>query len=158
MKQLLAAALILVSTQAQALSCLRPDPIRAFGVASAAEAEYLILRGTFAFDPALLPQNEVRTGLVLPQPIAAQFQGMSLTLDGFTNPIDGQITIMPVCIGAFCGGLQPDTETIAFARRENATYVVEADPCGGWLFVPDPVTEAALTACLRGEPCVPGLQ
>ena len=62
---------------------------------------------------------------------------------------------MPVCAGSFCGDVQPGVELIAFARRENTVYVVEADPCSAWIFPPDPVTEAALTACLRGEPCVP---
>ena len=155
MKCLLPVAIALFATQAAALSCIRPDPIRSFQVAAGAEAEYLILRGRFAFDPTLLPQSEVSTGLVLPQPIPAQFAGQSLTVDGFTNPISGPITIMPVCIGAFCGGLMPGVEVIAFARKQDSIYVVEADPCSAWVFIPDPVTDAALAACVRGEPCVP---
>ena len=155
MKRLLPIALALVATQAGALSCIRPDPIRSFQVASEAEEEYLILKGQFSFDPGLLPQSEVASGLVLPQPIPAQFEGQSLTVDGFTNPITGLITVMPVCIGAFCGGLTPGTDVIAFARKQDNIYVVDADPCGAWVFTPDSVTEAALAACVRGEPCVP---
>lgn len=155
MKHVLAIAVAMFATQAGALSCVRPDPIRAFQAASDATEEYLILKGQFTFDITQLPQSEVTSGLVLPQPIPAQFTGMSLTMDGFTNPIAGPVTVMPVCFGAFCGGLQPGVDIIAFARKQDSTYVVEADPCGGWLFTPDPVTEAALTACLRGEPCVP---
>ena len=155
MKYLVPVALALFATQAGALSCIRPDPIRSFQVAAGAEAEYLILRGQFTFDPSLLPQSEVSSGLVLPRPIPAQFAGQSLTTDGFTNPISGLITIMPVCISAFCGGLTPGVEVIAFARKQDSIYVVEADPCSAWVFTPDPVTEAALAACVRGEPCVP---
>ncbi len=155
MKRLLPVALALFATQAGALSCVRPDPIRSFQVASGSQDEYLILKGRFAFDISLLPQSEVSSGLVLPQPVPAQFQGQSLTVDGFTNPINGPITVMPVCIGAFCGGLTPGAEVIAFARKQNNIYVVDTDPCGAWVFTPDSVTEAALAACVRGEPCVP---
>ena len=155
MKYFLPLALVGFATQAGALSCLRADPIQSFQVAAGAEAEYLILKGQFAFDASLLPQSEVASGLVLPQPIPAQFVGQSLTTDGFTNPIDGLITVMPVCIGAFCGGLTPGVDVIAFARKQGNIYVVDADPCGAWVFTPDPVTEAALAACVRGEPCVP---
>ena len=155
MKCLLPVTIAMLATQASALSCIRPDPIQSFQVAAGQAAEYLILKGQFAFDPALLPQSEVSSGLVLPQPIPAQFAGQSLTTDGFTNPISGPITVMPVCIGAFCGGLIPGAEVIAFARKQDSIYVVEADPCSAWVFTPDPVTEAALAACVRGEPCVP---
>lgn len=155
MKILLPFALAVIATQASALSCLRPDPIQSFQVAAGAEAEYLILKGKFAFDANLLPQSEVASGLVLPQPVAAEFRGQSLTVDGFTNPLTGLITVMPVCIGAFCGGLTPGVEVIAFARKQDNIYVVDADPCGAWVFTPDAVTEAALAACVRGEPCVP---
>ena len=155
MKRLLSIALTLMATQAGALSCLPTDPIRSFQVATESASEYLILKGQFVFDASLLPQSEVTSGLVLPQPVPAQFQGQSLTVDGFTNPISGPITVMPVCIGAFCGGLTPGVEVIAFARKQDNTYVVDADPCGAWVFTPDSVTEAALAACVRGEPCVP---
>lgn len=155
MKLLFPVTLALFATQAGALTCIRPDPIQSYQVAAEAEAEYLILKGQFAFDASLLPQSEVSTGLVLPQPVPAQFVGQSLTTDGFTNPIDGRITVMPVCIGAFCGGLTPGVDVIAFARKQGNIYVVDADPCGAWVFTPDPVTEAALAACVRGEPCVP---
>lgn len=155
MKRLLSIALTLMATQAGALSCLPTDPIKSFQVATESASEYLILKGQFAFDASLLPQSEVSSGLVLPQPVPAQFQGQSLTVDGFTNPISGPITVMPVCIGAFCGGLTPGVEVIAFARKQDNTYVVDADPCGAWVFTPDSVTEAALAACVRGEACVP---
>jgi hypothetical protein len=155
MNHMLPIALILMATQAGALSCLPTDPIKSFQVATESASEYLILRGRFGFDATLLPQSEVSSGLVLPQPIPAQFQGQSLTVDGFTNPITGLITVMPVCIGAFCGGLTPGVDVIAFARKQDNTYVVDADPCSAWVFTPDAVTEAALAACVRGEPCVP---
>lgn len=155
MKCLLPITLALVASQAGALSCIPVDPIRSFQVAAESASEYLVLKGQFAFDASLLPQTEVSSGLVLPQPIPAQFQGQSLTVDGFTNPITGLITVMPVCIGAFCGGLAPGVEVIAFARKQENIYVVDADPCGAWVFTPDAVTEAALAACVRGEPCVP---
>ncbi len=155
MKQILALALLGVATQAGALSCIRPDPIQSFQVAAAAEAEYLILKGQFAFDVSLLPQSQVSSGLDLPQPVPAQFQGQSLTTDGFTNSVTGPVTIMPVCNGGFCGGLTPGVQVIAFARKQDNIYVVETDPCGAWVFTPDAVTEAALAACVRGEPCVP---
>lgn len=155
MKYMLAFAATLVASQAGALSCLRPDPIRAFQAAAGATEEYLILKGFFSFDPSLMPPGEVANMLILPQPVAAQFQGQSLTTDGFTNPIAGPINVMPTCVDAVCGGLLPGVEVIAFARKNFNTYIVEADVCGAWIFTPDPVTEAALAACVRGEPCVP---
>lgn len=155
MKYLMPIAFGLFATQAGALTCLRSDPIRSFQAASGSADEFLILRGQFNFDPSQMPQSEVTGVLVLPQPVPAEFQGQSLTVDGFTNPIAGPITIMPICTGAFCGGLTPGADVIAFARKQGNIYVVETDPCGAWVFTPDPVTEAALAACVRNEPCVP---
>ena len=89
MKHMLSALLVLAGAQAQALSCVRPDPIRAYDRAATAEAEYLILRGRFEYDPEQAAQDRTGGGFPLPPPIAAQFIGMSLTTAGFTNPIQG---------------------------------------------------------------------
>jgi hypothetical protein len=51
MKMILAAALVAVAGQAQALSCLRADVARTFGWASDAQEHYVIMLGAFTFSP-----------------------------------------------------------------------------------------------------------
>lgn len=153
------AALATAAGPASALSCMRPDPVRAFTAASEAEDRYIVVIGTFTFDEGKLPRGMVMDGSGAdprPDPIPARFIGQGLTLDGFTTPMDMTMTVQPVCFGPWCGGMASGVETLAFLRRDGAGYVVEADPCGGWVF-PQPAraVRQQMVDCLRGEDCTP---
>ncbi len=147
----------LSTTQGAALSCLRPDPARAFQAASDAPAAYVVLLGAFAFDADALPPAVSDTGQVLdPGPIVARFVGNGLTLGGFNSPQARAIVVQPICAGAWCGRIEPGVQVMAFARKDGDRYVVEADPCGDWVFpAPDEATVTQIIACLRGQDCTP---
>jgi hypothetical protein len=151
----LAAALALAATQSAALSCLPPDPIRAFEHARDAAETYAILYGSFDFDVSKLPDSvQMSDPQPDPAPIPATFTGTSLGLEGFVNDATSQMTIQPVCFGPWCGGMAADTPVLAFARLTPDGPVVSVDPCGGSVFfTPDQTTLDQMTACLRGEPC-----
>lgn len=155
----LVATLLAAAGPASALSCMRPDPVRAFTAASEAEDSYIVVIGTFTFDEGKLPRGMVMDGSgddPRPDPIPAQFKGSGLTLRGFTTPMDMPVTVQPVCFGPWCGGMASGFETLAFLRRDGTGYVVEADPCGGWVF-PEPAraVRQQMVDCLRGEDCTP---
>lgn len=151
------AALILAATQAPALSCIPPDPVRTFQMANEAEDSYVVLYGTFGFDESLLPPG-VQMGQMPPDPapIPARFDGHALTLDGFNGPVSRPVIVQPVCGGPWCGGMGANLPYLAFAKVTEAGYVVEVDPCGFGVFQqPDRATLAQMTACLRGDACEP---
>lgn len=155
----LAAAIAAAAGPASALSCMRPDPVRAFTAASGSDARFVVVIGTFTFDEDKLPGGMIMDGSGAeprPDPIPARFKGFGLTLDGFTTPMDMSMTVQPVCFGPWCGGMASGLETLAFLRREGTGYVVEADPCGGWVF-PEPsrAVRQQMVDCLRGESCEP---
>jgi len=158
----LAAAFVTIAGPATALSCMRPDAARAFNSAAEADESYIVVIGTFAFDESKLPQGMVMDGSGAdpdPDPIPARFTGRGLTLDGFTTPMDMAMAVQPVCFGPWCGQMTPGVETLAFMRRDGGSYVVEADPCGGWVFPkPARAVRQQMIACLRGETCEPGPQ
>ncbi|HVG49862.1 MAG TPA: hypothetical protein VM899_17180 [Rubellimicrobium sp.] len=148
------AVAVLAATQAEALTCARPDPIRSFRDAQAAPESYVVLHGTLGFDPAAMPGGGFSpTPEPRPAPVGAVFQGFALGLDGFTRPVEATVTLQPTCAGPWCGSLAPGTYLL-FAEVTASGFRVEIGPCGGGAF--DGVPEATLgqlAACLRGEAC-----
>ncbi|MFZ3581602.1 hypothetical protein ACOI1H_05440 [Loktanella sp. DJP18] len=142
------AALILLAGQAQALSCLAPDPLASFTNASASDMPYLVLTGDLATPSA--------TGVTEPQPTTrtAQLTGFELTADGFTVPFDGEVLLDVTCAGPWCGALPASGPIVAFARIDGPVPVIEMSACGGWLFAdPDQATLDHLTECMNGKTC-----
>ncbi len=81
MKTLLTIAALLTASQAQALSCMRPDAAASFDQASASEFPYLVLTGTLTAPPA--------SGTTESKPVSllGTLTGQGLTADGFTAPL-----------------------------------------------------------------------
>jgi hypothetical protein len=152
MKRVLVLITGLAGSQAQALSCLAPDPVRAFQYAMAAPETYVVLRGTLAeaeiYNPPPADKAEAYA-------VPVWFSGMALTLDGFTQPLDSPMTVQITCAGPWCGSMPPDAGMIIFAQLADGAYTIEAGPCDGAFFEPDPAVERLLTSCIRGEACVP---
>ncbi len=126
---------------ALALKCADPDVVRSFRAAMESPDQYVVLRGRFAFDEALLP-GDVTTrgnpGLPPPAPIASAFSGHALDPDGFTRELSIPVTLEPVCLGPWCGRIADDTDLMVFARVADAgELVVRIDPCNAWIF-PEP--------------------
>ena len=143
-----ATTFILLAGQAQALSCMRPDPLTSFANASAADLPYLVLTGELTAPPA--------TGMTEQQPSSttAHLVGFGLANDGFTVPFDGDVVLDVTCAGPWCGTMPASGSVVAFARIDGSVPVIELSACGGWLFVePDQATLDGLTSCIRGMAC-----
>ncbi|WP_102109015.1 hypothetical protein [Oceaniglobus roseus] len=143
------AALCLVATaqQALALSCVAPDPLRAFAEAAAAPEVHIVVQGSFAFEGAF-PEGG---GDTQPEPkaIPARFTGHGLTAEGFTTPLSMWVTLDASCLGPWCGSLAPETEQLAFLERRVDGYHLAVGPCPTRLFAPaDVATAESLQACI----------
>ncbi|MCT4554516.1 MAG: hypothetical protein N4A53_07505 [Pelagimonas sp.] len=153
----LALALALCATQASALSCLQPDPVRAFNAAETDEADWIVVQGQLIFDETQLPHRDVETQhLDLPATqIPALLRGTALTQNGFTRAFDREITLEVQCFAVWCGGAASNTPYLAFLKREKDQLTAYADPCGGKLF-PEPARKDLnrVTACFQGKRCV----
>jgi hypothetical protein len=150
-----ALCLSLLPVAADALDCMRPDPVRTFQRLQEDPQRYRILIGTLSFeaptdrpDPALERQNL--------EPVVARFEGSGLGLDG-PVPIQTQnITVNRICVGPWCGVVQPGGPALLFARQTSDGYVVDADLCSTTIFdAPSPDTVSTLTKCLGGGACEP---
>lgn len=156
MMRVLAALLLVLAGQAQALSCVQPDVARSFQHADASEDAYVVLLGTYSFDAAKLPQVDWDNQMDTPPEtkIAARFKGLSLTADGFTRPFESAVTLNALCLGPWCASPQPDRRVLSFVQKSGEAYVFEASPCGGYGFWdPTDVDIARVEACMRGEGC-----
>lgn len=140
--------LMVLAGQAQALSCLAPDPVTSFASASAADLPYLVLTGDLTAPPATgMTENK-------PSQSRGKLTGLGLTNDGFTVPFDGDVVLDVTCAGPWCGVLPTSGSIVAFARIDGPIPVIEISACGGWLFTdPDQATLDRLTACMNGEAC-----
>ena len=145
---------LLAATQATALTCVRPDPLRSFRDAQAAPESYVVLHGTLEFDPAGMPDGGVsQDPAPQPDPVGAAFSGLALGPGGFTRPVQDSVTLQPTCAGPWCGSIAPGTYLV-FAEVTESGYRVEIGPCGGGAF--DEVSEttlARLAACMKGQAC-----
>jgi hypothetical protein len=147
-KALLTIAALLTASQAQALSCLRPNAATSFDQASASEFPYLVLTGTLTTPPA--------SGTTQGKPVSlvGTLTGQGLTADGFTAPFDGDVVLQVTCSGPWCGSVPTSGPILAFARIDGATPVIEIDACGGWLFpAPDQAMMDRLTTCMQNGAC-----
>lgn len=153
LKPVLSVLIAAMASQATALSCVFPDPVRTFQAASAAPETYVILRGTLSEAEILIPPDRTRS-----YPVPVWFTGHALTQSGFTRALEQEMTVQVTCAGEWCGGVPPETDTIFFAQVQDGAYVISSDPCNFWMFPPDPLTVEVLTSCLRGAACVPADQ
>ena len=143
-----AVALLALTGPVQALSCLPPDPVTSFAMASESALPYLVLTGDLTAPPA--------TGTTEQRPVSttAQLTGFGLATDGFTVPFDGDVVLQVTCAGPWCGALPASGPIMAFARIDGPVPVIEMSACGGWLFSdPDQATLARMADCINGADC-----
>ncbi len=148
---ILAATLFAVTTsQASALSCIKPDVATAFEDASASDLSYVILKGTFDFEASPdTTQPEART-------VDSQFTGRLLTSAGFTQTVSAPIEVDMTCAGEWCAQIEPATEYIAFVERRDDSLVFEVGPCYAFAFqTPELEAVKRLENCAQGGACVP---
>lgn len=143
---------VFAGTQAQALRCLHPDPVRSFQAAMAAPETYVVLRGTVAEAEILIPLPDDKTQS---HPVPVWFSGHVLTSGGFTQSLQSPMTVQVNCAGQWCGSMLPDSEIIAFAQLVDGAYEIEVGRCETWVFQPTQAAENLLISCIRGDACVP---
>lgn len=155
---LLAGTAHLAGTQAAALSCSMPDPVRTYLDYLEEGGDFAVLHGNLFFDVSLLPLKGPTDGpgpggdTEMP-PIPALFDGAVLGPAGPMGTAPPALLLQPVCFGQYCG-YASEGPHVLFARTTPDGHVVRLGLCGGTVFEPDPDTLARLGACLRGEDCV----
>lgn len=148
--------LMWLATQANALSCARPDPIMTFKELAAAPENYFVLYGEMKFDEALLPPGVSALPTAVPDPIPAQFRGKGLTRRGFTSDYISPVTLDVSCLGSWCGSARSGGDAIYFVEAKEPPVTMRAEPCGGRIFA-DPSQDVLdmLVSCMQGGPCSP---
>lgn len=151
---ILAAVCATLAGQVQALSCLRPDPIRTFQEVAAAQEPYYLLYGTLTFDESALPPTMRQDTGGAVDPIPATFNGHALTSNGFTTDFDALAQVQVGCVANWCGTAQSGGDALYFVRADQDPLTIEARPCGGMIFdAPSQAVLDRLTACMQGGDC-----
>ena len=145
---------LLLPVQAAALSCLKPSVGRTFAQANAAEATYVVVEGRLTLDDRRVPKS-LEGGAEPPKltEVPAHLTGRSLSVAGFRTPFERDITLEISCLGPWCGSVANGTEVLAFLRHGKAGYVLEVEPCGGYVFDNLPEQRRRVRDCLRGDAC-----
>lgn len=143
---------------ALALSCL-PYPIEAAWTDAAQSSQsYVVVHGTLRFDPAMLPRTDPANAAMTPPrtQIPAHLSGRLLGEGGFATPVDLDLTLVVLCYGPWCAGAADGADALAFLRETPAGYVLEVNPCGGFLFgAPTPEMTQRVADCFLGADCTP---
>lgn len=129
-------AVSLSSTQALALSCLRPSVADSYRIAEeSAEAYYIALGRLERAGPNEMtgpaPGSDVARQSYR---FAASFEGDFLTRDGFASPRSVPVTVEVGCIEIWCGNESLSPRGLYFLRADGGTLVLDAGPCGGMYF------------------------
>ena len=142
-------ALLVLADRAAALSCVPPDAEATFDRAAAAEETYYVALGRFAFDGDATPGPNGR-----PRSLAARFDGIGLTRDGFTAPFARTVTLDITCAGPWCGGLAAGREMLVFLEQRPDGLHLTLPPCGGTAFeTPDKALLDRIATCFRQGVC-----
>ena len=151
---LFAALLAMVTSQANALSCMRPDPIETFQRLAAAPESYFVLYGILSFDEDALPAGVSNENTRNPDPIPGRFVGKGLTVNGFTNTYMGQVYLQVGCVGPWCGSARSGVQAVYFVPASERPVSLQAEPCGGMIFEePSDAILSMLTSCMQGGTC-----
>jgi len=154
---ILAAMFAVICGQAQALSCMRPDPVTTFQQLAAKPESYFVLYGTLTFDESALPQGTNSfEEIAPPDPIPARFVGKGLSKAGFATPYVSRVMLQVTCAGPWCGSARSGAEAIYFVPASDPPVTMQAGACGGMIFEdPTPDVLNMLTSCMQGGTCTP---
>lgn len=148
--------LSLVGGPAAALSCLRPEVLRSYQEAAAAEEVYVVVSGVLSHDVDSVPEG--RNSDSPPLSFPARLTGAALATDGFTAPFDAEVEVTLSCVSAWCAPPPPQNASVlAFLRKTEAGLLLDMQPCQQWLFEdPEPEDMFALFDCHTSGNCTPG--
>lgn len=127
MKRLICALLVgMIATQAQALSCLRPNLATAFNQFQKSDETYRIAVGTIRITgkPAKYIDGK-------PRRMKATFQGQFMGLSGLGAMQKESVTLQTHCLAHWCGGFPNNTDTkyVMFLRKSTAGNVLDLTAC-----------------------------
>ena len=133
------AALAFFPVPVAALSCLAPDPVRAFAAANDAPEFYMAVIGRFSGGPGPRPEGamngESRSYIV-------QFDGRPISRNGLEAAMTGPVEIVETCLAAWCPEFPVDVQVLTFMQvdAQGRPLKVEIDACYGNVFT-DPTVE-----------------
>ncbi|MEO9896897.1 MAG: hypothetical protein ABJD13_10295 [Paracoccaceae bacterium] len=149
--------LCLLPLPAYALSCTPYGIQDAYLDAVESSDVYVIVRGTLSFDESTLPKVDWNQQDKVPPVtnISARISGVHLGSLGKRASFSKDVTLSVRCFGPWCGGAH-NSDVVAFLRRDDMRYILETDPCGGFLFS-SPTSDhmRLLQQCLDGKSCEP---
>lgn len=157
MKALACLLLLCLPTAAAGLSCAPWGVTDAYRAAAKSDAPYVVVRGTLRFDAARLPRGD-HTGQTRTPPrtvIPAEIEGVALGPSNLRVAKAYKLRLVVQCAGPWCARPKAG-DTLAFIRRDGASYVLEATACGAFLFSKPSAEETrAVQTCLNSGPCPP---
>ncbi|MEM1237210.1 MAG: hypothetical protein AAGI10_09590 [Pseudomonadota bacterium] len=149
------AFLIALAGQAAALSCLPMDVAGSYKEAAETKETYVIALGRFDFDEAELPKRRVDNSNPPSTVVDAVFTGGLFTGEDFGFETVLEVTVEALCLGPWCGWIEPGQEVLAFIEDRNGGYHLTVSPCPGQVYTaPSAAQIEKVVACHQGKDCV----
>ncbi len=142
--------LVTLTTQAMALTCIRPNIGLTFNSVATSEKTYIMGRGT------LTPKSKIpkyQSGIE--RQIPAEFTGVFYGASGLTSERRVPVIVDAICYASWCGGFpKEDSEMVVFLEQSSNGYRLESNPCdGNFKISPTPEDMEILHKCLKNGKC-----
>lgn len=147
---------VFLGTPALSLSCLPADPVRDFKAAAESGDRWGLAVGRLDFDESRLPEVDRNHQAQVPSrtDLRAQMIGHALDMRGFETVFQANVTLRVLCFGPWCAQPESGATYLAFIKHENGKRVLQADPCGQWLYMnPSRADLDRVHSCFAGGPC-----
>lgn len=142
---------LLISGQAQALSCKRPNPAAEFNRYAEAREIYSIAVGTLRITGEIPPYREGE-----PRNVAGTAGLRFMTSDGLGEPFEQPVELRSTCAGPWCGGFPQSRSSdvyIMFLRHESRARVLDLTPCPSAIQRRSDAVLKLYQTCLRRGRC-----
>ncbi len=157
----LTTALMMVPVAADALSCMRPNPLRGFNTAFEAEETYVMVRGSLRPVGPLPdnPQVRVEDQAKPFEPVTAtyEFEGHMLGPNGRGRDMSAKVEVSVTCLAVWCGGFPEkfDDALMYLARDKDQSLHLDLGPCPSERVFenPTPALISTLQNCWQSEGC-----
>ncbi|MBM7067080.1 hypothetical protein [Actibacterium sp. 188UL27-1] len=148
---------LLICGQAQALSCMRPDPVASYINASEASDVYYVILGQVTLDGPAPVRPDTGTFHEAPDLTASgRVTGKALGPQGFQKSVNLRVDVTSMCAGPWCGDFPGQERALIFVKQSQPRAVIQMDPCGTQYFSkPAPEMLADVEMCHRGGACEP---
>lgn len=156
MKAMIAAALICVAGQAQALSCPFGDGAAAYLQAKDHGDSFRAAIGTLTWaDPGQSGGFQMDFE-GQEYDVLARFRGEVLAANGARTPVDQKLRVRASCVNGDCGYAYGENEMLTFLHDTPEGVVMNAPPCQSYPRTPNPQLVTQVQSCVDGGACVAG--